>query len=361
VSGGKIPRIVLKPQLLLSGSLALAYWLGGAGARVRRNGSARVLMLHGVPRRDAGLFERVVRYVRRHFDVVPLQAIAAAAQSDDAAGLRGRLAITFDDGLRNNVEVAYPILKSHGVPATFFVCPELAERGEWLWNHEARQRLLRLAPPALRELASELACGAEVESIVQRMKRLPLRERRRAEARVREATPGFAPSAAERHDFDLASWSELRALDPRLVAIGSHTLTHPILPMLAADELEHEVVGSRRMLEARLDRSVELFAYPNGDADEATLACVRRTYAAAVTVQSGWVAPGCEPHSLPRVNVPRSMLRLALALHRAPRGDYFFVTPTSASGSQVASSGNTVISPMHSTIMKKKGSEASAT
>jgi len=76
-------------------------------------------MLHGISRRHARLFERVVRYVRRQFEVVPLGELVSRKKED----LSGKLAITFDDGLRNNLEVAYPILKSYGVPATFFVCP----------------------------------------------------------------------------------------------------------------------------------------------------------------------------------------------------------------------------------------------
>jgi len=54
------------------------------------------------------------------------------------------------------------------------------------------------------------------------MKRLPLREREHAETRIRAATPHFAPTAEERHEFDLAGWDELRALEPRIVTIGSH-------------------------------------------------------------------------------------------------------------------------------------------
>jgi len=134
-------------------------------------------------------------------------------------------------------------------------------------------------------------------------------------------------------------------------------MTHPILPSLDDLDIEIEVAESRRMLEAKLGRAIELFAYPNGDVDPATLACVRRNYAAAVTVEEGWMAPGFDPHLLARLNVPGSLLRLVHTLHK----DYFFDTPISVSGSQVASSGNSVMSAMQTTIMKKNGSEASAT
>lgn len=339
------------PRTLFSAFAALGYSLGVAGGRSRANGCARILMLHGTPRRHARFFERIMRYVQRHFRVVPL---AALARTDD---LLGKLAVTFDDGLRNNVEVAYPVLRALGVPATFFVCPGLVERRAWLWNQEARQRLLRMDAKARHDLALEVECGPEVESIIYRMKRLPVADRAHVEALVRAATPRFEPTQAERHELDVAGWSELRALDPAIVTIGSHTLTHPILPSLSPAEIEAEIAGSRRVLEARLGRAVELFAYPNGDADAATVACVRRNYLAAVTVEEGWMTYATDRHLLPRINVPNSRLRLALALHRG----YFAPAPMSRSGSQVASAGNAVMSAMQTSIIKKKGTDARAT
>jgi peptidoglycan/xylan/chitin deacetylase (PgdA/CDA1 family) len=340
----------MKLKILRSAPLALAYWLGIAGAAQRDDGRARILMLHGVPRRQRALLERMLRYLKRHFDIVPLEELAGAVARRER--LSRRVAITFDDGLRNNVEVAYPILRALGVHATFFLCPQLIEERAWLWNQEMRQRLRRL--PSLHELSMQTGGPREVEAFVEWMKNLDLPRRREVEARVRAATPNFTTTQAERHQFELAGWDELRRLDPRVVAIGSHTLTHPILPSLSAADLEREVSHSRRLLEQRLQRKVTLFAYPNGDASPAVYECVKKNYSAAVTTEEGYVAAGCDAHLLPRVNLPGDVLRLALALHRR-------VAPSNASGSQVASSGKTAISAMHSTIMKKNGSDASAT
>ena len=336
--------------------LAVGYWLGIAGSGRRANGLGRILMLHATPRRQARFFERAMRYVRRQFDVVPLDTLLRTAGQPDAR-FRRQLAITFDDGVRNNFEVAYPILRSLGLPATFFVCPQLVDEGRWLWNHEARQRLLRLDDEPRGRIAGELGCARDVESIVACMKELPLGERQRAEARIRKATPAFAPSAEERHEFDLADWQELRSLDPHVITLGSHTLTHPVLSTLEGAEIEREVAGSRRLLEERIQRPAGLFAYPNGAHNEAVLACVRRTYRGAVTAVEGQVAVGCDPYLLPRINLPGGVLRVALALHR----DHFLVTPSSASGSQVAIDGKAMTTSNASTIMQKKGIEASAT
>ena len=310
---------------------ALACWVGVAGAAQRNDGRARILMLHGTPRRRARQLERLLEYVRRHFQVVPLSAIVADSAARDVR-FRRQVALTFDDGLASNVEVAYPILRRLGLTATFFVCPGLVDTGRWLWNHEARERLRQLSAAALRELALQLGAPAQVEGLVDWLKRQPLAARRGAESLIRAATPRFSPSASQRHEFDIAGWEALRSLDPSVVTIGAHTLTHPILTTLPTAEAEREVRGSQGELEARLKRPVRLFAYPNGDVNGTVHGIVRGHFDAAVSVNEGYVEPGCDPHMLPRVAFPWSGLRLARALHR----DYDRVAPMTTSGSHVA-------------------------
>ena len=68
---------------------------------------------------------------------------------------------------------------------------------------------------------------AEVEEFVQWMKQLDFTRRTRVEAMLRHATAAFVASEADREAFDLAGWDELRLLDPSIVTVGSHSMTHP--------------------------------------------------------------------------------------------------------------------------------------
>jgi peptidoglycan/xylan/chitin deacetylase (PgdA/CDA1 family) len=254
----------------------------------------RILMYHGTPRRDALALERQLRLVSLAFPVVPLDALMAGKNG------RARVALTFDDGLRSNIEVGYPILRKLGLSATFFVCPGLIDRGQWLWNHEARQRLLSLQQPDLEELATLLGAPTSVEAFVEWLKTLKIAARRRVEQQIRNATPDFKPSAEQREEFDLASWQELERLDPSVVTIGSHTMTHPILTSLSAEETEAETRDSRMALEQRLERPVSLFCYPNGELNDGALASARRHYRSAVTTDVGRLEGQVDPHRLPR-------------------------------------------------------------
>lgn len=273
---------------------ALACWFGAAGTNEAP--TARIMLFHGTPRSDAAALERQLRWLKRHFQVVPLRNLVSAA-ADSQGGVERKVALTFDDGLRSHVEVAYPILHRLALPATFFVCPGLVDRGRWLWTDEMHRRLARLDPAARAELAQECGTPADIER------------------RVREATAHFAPTPQEREAFDLAGWLELRRLDPALVTIGSHTLTHPVLPSLPAADLEREVRDSRRQLESRLQRPVEFFAYPDGATNPGVESCVRRHYRAAVTAQHGWVRRSADSVRLPRLTAPLGVLRLARAVY----------------------------------------------
>ena len=282
-------NLALRARLLVRVPVALRQV--SSVAKRRAAAPARILMFHGTPRRHAAELEWQLRYLRRRFEVVPL---------GEQAARRGTIALTFDDGLRSNVEVAYPILRKLRLPATFFVCPTLIDERRWLWTHEARARLRALG-----------ADPEAIERLVQRMKGMDLPARRAVEERLRDETPDYRPCAEEREAHELAGWDELARLDPALVAIGSHTHTHPILTTLTREEAKSEICGSREVLEKRLGRPVELFCYPNGAVDSTALELARRSYRLAVTASPGGVQPDFDPLLLPRLSAPRGLLRLA--------------------------------------------------
>src|SRR5438874_8549904 len=132
-------------------------------------------MYHGTPAADAAARERQLRVLSLGFPIVPLEDVVSGRGRNG----RARIALTFDDGMRSNVAVAYPILRKLGLSATFFVCPGLIERGAWLWNHEARARLRKLGPQALLELTNAVGGPSAVEPFVEWMKTLDIAARRR--------------------------------------------------------------------------------------------------------------------------------------------------------------------------------------
>ena len=179
-------------------------------------------------------------------------------------------------------------------------------------SERGSRREIETAVKVVRANARELGAPADIEAFVEWMKTLDYRSRTRVEAMLVHATAGFVPDAADREAFDLAGWDELRLLDRSIITIGSHTMTHPVLPSMSAGEIEAELRDSRRMIEAKLAPPAEFFSYPNGDCDERTLASVRRHYRAAVNCNS---KTRVDTHLIPNVHLPSGVLALAWKLN----------------------------------------------
>jgi peptidoglycan/xylan/chitin deacetylase (PgdA/CDA1 family) len=212
-------------------------------------------------------FEEQITALREEFHPLSLAELADAL----AAGRipRRSVAITFDDGYRDNLEVAKPILERHGVPATVFVATGYTGAGRNFWwdDHD----LLCQAAGRSRE---------ELRASWQRLRELPHDERlEKLDALLSEA--GQTPtSPLPMTENDLIA---LTAGD--LVEIGAHTATHPRLPSLSKADQLAEVTASKNFLEELLTRRIDSFAYPHGEYERATVDCVRQAgfrYACAV-------------------------------------------------------------------------------
>ena len=303
-------------------ALAMALHSGMSHWLAHRRPVRRILMLHGVgdARMSAKDFFRAMSWLKSRYRIVPLEAmvqdVLAHVPAPCGAG-RTELAITFDDGLRNQYSIARPVLEQLAMPATIFACPGMIEDARWMWNHEARVRLGRLSPAARGEWAR--SAGAPVgttEGVIAWMKTRPLAQRLQAESALRDATPGFVATPQEREAYDPMDWDEVRACDTGMLSIGSHTMTHPILPTLTEDEIRRELQDSRTRLEARLGRKVDLFCYPNGSTDERVHRIAQSIYRAAVTTEEGMVLGSVDPLAMPRIPVTSHLPLLAWRMHR---------------------------------------------
>ncbi|CUA95597.1 polysaccharide deacetylase family protein [Thiomonas bhubaneswarensis] len=315
-SNGSIRRYARTSALSMALSSGMSHWLA------YRRPVRRILMLHGVGGAHMTQNElfRMLSWLKLRYRIVPLEALVQDVLGHVPAPVgRGRseLAITFDDGLRNQYTIARPVLEQLAIPATIFACPGMIESERWMWNQEVRARLCRLSPAALVDWAR--SAGADVgthEGVIAWMKTLPLASRLQAEAALRDVTPGFVATPQEREAYDPMNWDEVRACDTGMLTIGSHTMTHPILPTLTEDEIRHELQDSRDMLEAQLGRPVDLFCYPNGSTDERVHRIAQSIYRAAVTTEEGMVGAMVDPLAIPRIPASAHLPLLAWRMHR---------------------------------------------
>ncbi len=283
-------------------------------------------MFHGIggPDCPAEVFESQMKYLKAHFSVIPLQE-ALTISGQETRDFSTEIVLTFDDGLRNNYTIAYPVLKRYELPATFFVCPGLIESQTWQWAYEAGERLLTCGKRDLQNLGEQFTIaignqdadsGEEAEMIVEQMKMMDIERRKNAEQAIRALTPDFKPTPRQHDLFDTMSWDELRDLSPELITIGSHTVNHPILTSLPSEDMRYQIQESKQWLQRRLQRPVDYFCYPNGEYDGATAKTVADNYKAAVSTKPGFFQKGDDVFAINRIPAPDSLPLFAWRMFR---------------------------------------------
>lgn len=264
----------------------------------------------------AAKFLDQMRYLRTHYQVVPVEEIVSHLVANtllpDCCA-----AITFDDGYRNNYSVAYPILRALNLPATIFVTTEFVSGNNPLWvdrieyalNKTSRE-LLELDIPGERvalSLKSDRERVAAKEFLAAMLKRSSQGLRSRVVSQLEEKTERtLGGRRDDQGDYASLTWDEVVEMQSSgLITIGSHTVTHPILPRCASAEVEQELALSKALIENMLGRACGLFCYPNGDFDAETKAAVGRAgYVGAASSMRGLNDGQTDPLALKRLGVP---------------------------------------------------------
>ncbi len=254
---------------------------------------------------DAVSFAQQMDLLAENFVVLPLrEAVTRLHQGKLPARA---VCITFDDGYANNFTVAAPILRERGLPATVFVAPAYLDGG-CMFNDtifeacRAAPEQVDLGMFGLGHLALPDA-GARIRAaqhIVDQWKYLPPGERRQLADRF-SAHVGATPNTGL-----MMSAQQVAQMPAHGIEIGAHTLTHPILARLPADEARDEIVGSRRRLEEITGQPILSFAYPNGrphrDYAREHVAIVREAgFELAVSTSWGAATAGSDPFQVPRI------------------------------------------------------------
>ncbi|WP_284155041.1 polysaccharide deacetylase family protein [Sulfuricystis thermophila] len=212
-------------------------------------------------------FDQMMSWVADWFNVLPLDTAIEMLK-------RGQLparaaAITFDDGYADNLLFAAPILKKHGLTATFFIATGFLDGGI-MWNDIVIESI-RAARKDHLDLESygigTVAIGTiEEKKIAIELILGDIKHRQPAERSVVVEHVRSSCAAPVPHDLMLTS-AQLRELMHHGMSIGAHTVTHPILAKLPDSDAREEIANSREILEDLLKERIALFAYPNGKLD----------------------------------------------------------------------------------------------
>ncbi len=218
---------------------------------------------------DAHSFDRMLGWIGEQFHMMaPLEACERLF--DGTLPARAAL-ISFDDGYRDNFEVALPILQRHRMQALFFIASSYLDP-VMPFNDRVREalRVVNASSLDLSWMDEGVVATDSIESklralprLLDRVKYLVPNQRESLLQRL-ELQCGQALDEQIRRDRPMMTPDQVRALAKSGMEIGGHTHSHPILRLLSPVAAMVEIQRGRDELNGVLDHAPLIFSYPNG-------------------------------------------------------------------------------------------------
>jgi peptidoglycan/xylan/chitin deacetylase (PgdA/CDA1 family) len=229
----------------------------------------------GASRFDRGVFSATaeqldaqVKYFKRHYNIVGGEELEALVLGK-APLKRLQVAITFDDGYLDNYTAALDVLRANDASATFFLVPPYVGTGFVPWwdeiaylvrNTRVREIVLTVPEPLTVPLGGEVDREAAIHRVLRHFKHPANRPESGFMEQLREQAQCSVPAVGRR----FLDWDEARAMQKAGMTIGSHTMSHPLLGQLTAEQQRWELEESKKELEQELGVRIASVAYPVG-------------------------------------------------------------------------------------------------
>lgn len=204
-------------------------------------------------------FEKHIILLKKLYSIIDINQFIDAHRQNRIDKLpKKALILTFDDGHKNNI-LLLDIIKKHQLPVTIFLTSGLINTNRHFWfkiiGDKSKERIKMSSNHDRLGYLSE--------------------------------NHGFK-NEREYCDRQALNLKEINIMKP-YVNFQSHTISHPILTMCSDDESSKEIYNSKLLLEKKLDKSINGFAYPNGDYGEREVEFSRSAnYNYAVSVDPGY-------------------------------------------------------------------------
>jgi len=251
---------------------------------------------------DASL-ERHVAYLGREFQILSVGELLDLWDTGSWDSRERYCVITFDDGWADTFRYAFPVLRSHRLPATVFLPTAYIGTARWFWPDRLGYLLMQAGVAARDvQLAVRSSLAQRIDSlemprgarwretsdgIIERCKQLPSEV---VEEMIEEA--GRRAGITFPSDRCLLSWEEVDAMGKQGISFGSHSATHRILTRLTQEEIRFELESSLATLRDHNVNMVSAIAYPNGDTNAAVAGFAQLAgYRAGFTTKAGSEAP----------------------------------------------------------------------
>ncbi len=262
-------------------------------------------------------FVSLIEYLSQRFQAHSAKELAQSYLADSQENSK-HYAVTFDDGWRDNYTEAFPVLKGYKIPATIFMSVDYVGSNKPIWIQQIQYLLVR-SPKTSNSIATKKVLEAHglpydpqaelQKQIILLNRELKKRPRNAILTLIRDLEKSVGCDSEEcRISRQFLNWNEIKTMAENGIEFGSHTLNHPVLTLETKTDSTNEICESKKVLEEKLQKSIDSFAYPNGGFNEEVVQIVKSAgYRCAF---NGERLPGdkADLFRIPRIDVNENMI-----------------------------------------------------
>lgn len=227
------------------------------------------------PETSTADFEKQIAHLVKNYRVISIDEIVERVRTKSS--LCRCVAIAFDDGFRDNYEIAYPILRKYNIPATIFLTTSYIDSGTAPWFIKFRYIFLKTEKTELHfclddkniffPMHTKKAKFATSDRVMAYLKscsnkqRLSLLDKLYKKLEVNEF---------QGIDNLMLTWDQIKVMASHGISFGAHTVNHPILSRISIEMAEKEILNSKNTIGKEIGKPVTSFAYPFGKKSQYT-------------------------------------------------------------------------------------------
>lgn len=293
-----------------------------------------ILMFHRITKNDNGFaidglptisissknFESLIKFVKNHYHIISLQEYLQCVRNQVKLAPNS-LIFSFDDGYKEILVNALPLLKKYKIPAILFVPTSVIDEGGFFW-WDVFYLLTNNAQNL--PLTIDDSLDSSLKHYLQWMNQLLISSNRNkleaindvieilqnAPEEIRVKIIDYIFEISQNSQFmrnlipSVLNWEDIKILFAEGMAIGSHTQSHRFLSTMSEEKVIEELTASKHKLESLLKHKVYCFSYPGGKYTNRTADLVKSAgYACACTTNPGLNSRDDNLYELKRVNI----------------------------------------------------------
>jgi len=267
-----------------------------------------------IPATDLNIFEKQIKWLSKNFNIIKLSELIQILQAGKINDKKYQkaVAITFDDGYKDNYLYAYPILKKYKIPATIFLISNYIGKDKLFWwdkieyiiyhTKKGKINIPNFGKFLITNKKKKFYC---ILFLLKKFKRMSNNLRDKHISELQNICRVRIPAGLEKKM--ILSWDEICEMKNNEISFGAHTFTHANLLNMNLEEAEREISHSKAMIEDKLKGDVISFAYPYGSKfynNDIIKLLKKNGFVCAVTTSEKLInrINFCNLYSLPRIS-----------------------------------------------------------